>query len=960
MEALASQQSNNSAFFDINGVGEKRARMDGSRSKFKAFLGRVALVWWASLLMLTVGTPTVRATTVEVKPFAYVTDFGGAVSVIDTATNTVVATLPVAGNPAGIAITPDGAFAYIGNLGNNTVSVIATATNTVVANVTVGTHPLGVAITPDGAFAYVANRDSNNVSVIATATKTVIATVTVGVNPIGVAVTGNGAFVYVANSVSGTVSVVATATNTVVSTVTVGGFPTGVAITPDGAFAYVGKGDTVAVIATATNTVAATVTAGTGPAGVAITPDGAFAYVTNNSSNDVSVIATATNTVVATVGVGAGARPLGIAITPSGAFAYVANTFDGVSVIATATNTLVATLSAGAGPQWVAFAPRAWFPGDVFASIGGGQHLVYHNTGTATSPNYVLVETLTDGSGNGFTYGCAFDSASNLFTTNFSNTKVFEFDANSPHSIRQTIDTNAQDAGGHSESVLKDSNNNLYVGDPDGGRLLLKYDPIGTFITSFAPARESRGTDWIDLAADQKTVFYTSEGTHVKSFDVSANTQLADFSSALTGSFAYALRLLPPYDGSGGLLVADSQTIVRLDATGTVVQTYDATCTVSDTCPTGSEDNWFGLTLDHNGTSFWAMDGVSGDLFRFNITSGAIEVGPISTGATFFSGGGVCVKGEPGAVNSAVLTFPVGTTTQVVTFNPGDTQNDHSWKATLTANTAFSITLTSHEVVCDTGVACNGDDFNGANNYRCRWEEYFSSDPQLPIGIPYSHGMCVYYRVENPPPDSDIGSDILFKIGYNNPVVATPFCSSLTGGTFTPRFFRDPSSPPPDDAALNHSFAFDITQGTVDESGNVGDPTISGDTTKTLNDYAVACRATTGATATWLKPAPTTSPTLPPTFKAGSAINLKVQVTSPSGSPIADAATSPNVMPLLITGPGGVSQTLAGWTYDPSDNWYTLTWKSFVMPTGTYTLCVNSTAFDYPAFPSTCTTLTLR
>jgi hypothetical protein len=610
-----------------------------------------------------------------------------------------------------------------------------------------------------------------------------------------------------------------------------------------------------------------------------------------------------------------------------------------------------------------------WFPGDVFASIGGGQYQVYHNTGTATSPNYQLVEILTDGSGNGFTYGCALDSASNLFTTNFSNTKVYKFDANPPHSVINTIDTNATDPGGNTESVLIDSSGNLYAGDPDGGRHLLKYDPTLTSVTVFSPVIEHRGTDWIDMAADQKTLFYTSEGTLVKRFDVSANSPLADFSSgALTGSKAFALRLLPPFDGSGGLLVADSQTIVRLKSTGAVAQTYDATCTVSDTCPSGSEDNWYGLNLDPNGTSFWAMDGVTGDLFRFNIASGAIEVGPISTGETFFSGGGVCVKGEPAAVNSAVLTFPAGSTTpQVVTFNAGDPANSHSWKAQLLANNTFSIVLTAHEVVCDTGIACAGDDFDGVNNYRCRWEEYFSQDPQLPIGIPYSHGMCVFYRVENPPHDSDIGSDIQFTIGYNDPpgtASGTPYCSTLTGGTFTTRFFRDPSSPPPADAALNHSFAFDITQGSVNESGSVGDPTISGDTTKTLNDYAVACRATTGATATWLKPAPTMPPTLPPTFRAGSAINLEVRVTSPSGSPITDAATSPNSMPLLITGPGGVSLTLGTspgfWTYDSSDNWYIGTWKSFSGPLGTYTLCVNSTAFDYSAFVSTCTTLTLK
>ncbi len=54
---------------------------------------------------------------------------------IDTATNTVVATVPVVGGND-IAITPDGKHAYV--TGSNNVSVISTATNTVVATVAMG------------------------------------------------------------------------------------------------------------------------------------------------------------------------------------------------------------------------------------------------------------------------------------------------------------------------------------------------------------------------------------------------------------------------------------------------------------------------------------------------------------------------------------------------------------------------------------------------------------------------------------------------------------------------------------------------------------------------------------------------------------------------------------------------------------------------------------------------------
>jgi YVTN family beta-propeller protein len=76
----------------------------------------------------------------------------------------------VGGTTQGIDITPNGALASVGNDTNNTVAVINTATNTVSATVSVGDGPRGVAVTPNGAFAYVANVVPDNVSVIDTAT----------------------------------------------------------------------------------------------------------------------------------------------------------------------------------------------------------------------------------------------------------------------------------------------------------------------------------------------------------------------------------------------------------------------------------------------------------------------------------------------------------------------------------------------------------------------------------------------------------------------------------------------------------------------------------------------------------------------------------------------------------------------------------------------------------------------
>ncbi len=313
---------------------------------------------------LTVGLALMTLPAVAA-PFAYVTnENSNTVSVIDTPTNTVVATVPVGIVPVSVAVTPDGTHAYVTNAGPpGSVSVIETASNTVVATIA---FPVGrtsaIAITPDGKLAYVANFTSNTVSVIDTGTNDVTGIpIPVGNAPFGVAVTPDGTHVYVTNLDSNNVSVIDAATKNVVATVPVGSFPAGIAVMPDGQHAYVANGgsDSVSVIATATNTVGATVAGVLAAEEIAITPDGKHAYVTNELSKTVSVIDTATNTAeLATLPVGL--DPLGVAVTPDGKHAYVANLGSNpgtVLVIDTATNMVVATVGVGNEPSGVGIIP---------------------------------------------------------------------------------------------------------------------------------------------------------------------------------------------------------------------------------------------------------------------------------------------------------------------------------------------------------------------------------------------------------------------------------------------------------------------------------------------------------------------------------------------------------------------------------------------------------------------------
>src|SRR5580692_12328688 len=143
--------------------------------------------------ILTVALVTVSSQITYSQTLAYVANLGSNnVSVINTANNSVVATVNVGSQPNGIAITPDGTRAYVAN-GGGAVWVLATAGNGVLAKVSLGGYPTAVAITPDGTRAYVTRTNSNNVSVIDTASNTVTATIPVGDTPGGIAITPDGA-----------------------------------------------------------------------------------------------------------------------------------------------------------------------------------------------------------------------------------------------------------------------------------------------------------------------------------------------------------------------------------------------------------------------------------------------------------------------------------------------------------------------------------------------------------------------------------------------------------------------------------------------------------------------------------------------------------------------------------------------------------------------------------------------
>jgi uncharacterized protein (TIGR03437 family) len=340
---------------------------------------------------------------------AYVANFGSNnVSVIDTSSNIVIATVMVGSQPQGIAVTPDGASVYVANCGGD-IFVIDTATNKVSTKFPAGACPTGVVITPDGTRAYVTLTNANSVAAIDTSTNTVMTKIPVGPAPSGIAITPDGTHVYVPSvgMSSSSVSVIDTSSNSVAATVTLGDVGSvGIAITPDGTRAYVANAlGSVSVIDTASNTVADTITVANvadSPVGIAITPDGTRAYVVTYGFGGMGptvAIDTSTNTISAMVSVGTG--PTGVGISPDGTRAYVtiATNVTGigngaVSVIDTSSNTVVDTVPVGSTPFGIVITSRSSAPppppsissgGIVPATVQPGQWVSIYGSNLAGS-----------------------------------------------------------------------------------------------------------------------------------------------------------------------------------------------------------------------------------------------------------------------------------------------------------------------------------------------------------------------------------------------------------------------------------------------------------------------------------------------------------------------------------------------------------------------------------------------
>src|SRR5450432_2874287 len=161
--------------------------------------GRGALLALAGALLALAATAA---------PKAWVGNFkDDTVSVIDTGSGTVVATVPVAKGPHGMAVGSSGSPVYVSSDGASVVNVIDAASDKVTSTIEVGRSPHGLALAPDGKVLLVGVYGEDRVAFVDTASRAVVATAPVA-KPHTIAIRPDGKLAYVSSQQPGAFALV--------------------------------------------------------------------------------------------------------------------------------------------------------------------------------------------------------------------------------------------------------------------------------------------------------------------------------------------------------------------------------------------------------------------------------------------------------------------------------------------------------------------------------------------------------------------------------------------------------------------------------------------------------------------------------------------------------------------------------------------------------------------------------
>jgi len=310
------------------------------------------------------------ASAVHASPFVYVTQ-PASIAVIDAATNSVTATIPVGDYPYAIAITRSGAHGYTADFASNTVTFLDLLGNNAMATVPVATEPLALALSADETRLFVASR-SARLTVIDIASRAIVAAVPLIDPPMALALQPDGRRLYILYESATDIGIFDTTTNALSGALAnrLDVLPGGFALRASGAEIYVANqfmrsfflpppSDIVSIIDTSGMAPVASISVGEQVSAVTFGTNPERAYVA--ASEHVKVIDPATRAVVGSIPVAAGYSPA-IAYLPALRLLYLTSYSDNVvTVIDTAAAAPLTTISVQ-GPGYLGVVPDATPP----------------------------------------------------------------------------------------------------------------------------------------------------------------------------------------------------------------------------------------------------------------------------------------------------------------------------------------------------------------------------------------------------------------------------------------------------------------------------------------------------------------------------------------------------------------------------------------------------------------------
>src|ERR1043165_6780037 len=304
--------------------------------------------------------------------------------------------------------------------------------------------------------------------------------------------------------------------------------------------------------------------------------------------------------------------------------------------------------------------PPDWVQGDVFVGISNNSYQVWHSSNpSAATPVYGKLTTISDGAlTSGATNGCAFDLAYRFFGTNSGINVVDRYSIDNAHPLAQQFGSGVASV----QSVALDGGASLYVGYSGAqngfGRIeQWTKDTNPEHITTFGlytltatysvPVDNTHGPGWIDLDSDGVTLYYTPQGSMIRTYDTSTGAT-GTFVNLSGGTTLFALRILPG-NSPKQVLVAAQGNVLLVNSSGIVSKIQF-----------GGSSNIQALSLDSSVPSrAWAGDVSSNDFTLIDYVAKS-KIATFNTG-TGSAGplGGICVDGSYSAAAAAAQTMVV-------------------------------------------------------------------------------------------------------------------------------------------------------------------------------------------------------------------------------------------------------------------------------------------------------------